>query len=388
VTFHASLLREEDRPVRFRLFLGDPERLVGQLGPPTGLHRLRFEAPRAFNEHELRRLSQAAKYHRALVGVRRKGQQFEIWGIVQSGPRWLQSARGGRDLPSPVPTDAVVVRADGPGHIALVVGDVVLAELRGGHLSGGAINVFESRWLGERFSESRLELVREHEAATGAGGIPLDISAIRSVSQQMVKRLISTIQDSHHGGTVVFVPHGRVHSLLQENASVHLKYPFAEEEPRRRYRTLMLAIMRELTNEALHKEPRPEHLGWHLYQGSRRSEIALLDEAIMEMSHLIAALADVDGAVLLSERFEVLGFGGEIVGTLPDVTTIRRARNLEGTAYDEVPIDGVGTRHRAAYRLCAQEHGTFAVVVSQDGDVQFIAWHGDGLMFWKHRNGP
>ncbi|MET0390889.1 MAG: putative sensor domain DACNV-containing protein, partial [Polyangiales bacterium] len=388
VAFQASLLRDEDRAVRFRLFLGEPERLLRQLGPPAGLHRLRFEEPRAFHEQELRRLSQAAKYHRALIGVRRVGPEFEIWGIVQSGPRWLQSARGGRDLPSPVPRDAIVVRADGPGHIAIAVGDVTLAELRGGHMSGGAINVFESAWLRERFGESRLEFIREHEIEVGAAEIPLDMEAIRSVSQQMVKRLISTIVDSHHGGTIVFVPQHRAASVLQESASIQLKYAFAEEEPRRRYRTLILAIMRELVLEATQLNPRPNTVGWDLYQGSQRAEIAVLDEAIMEMSQLIAALADVDGAVVLSERFELLGFGGEIVGSLPEVTTIRRALDLEGTRYEEVAIDGVGTRHRAAYRLCAQEHGAFAVVVSQDGDVQFVAWHHDALMYWKHRNGP
>lgn len=106
------------------------------------------------------------------------------------------------------------------------------------------------------------------------------------------------------------------------------------------------------------------------------------------MSQLIASLADVDGAVLLNERFEVLGFGGEIVGSLPEVRTIRRALDLEGEQYEEVSIDGVGTRHRAAYRLCAEERGAFAVVVSQDGGVKFVAWHNGGLYYWDHRNGP
>jgi DNA integrity scanning protein DisA with diadenylate cyclase activity len=62
--------------------------------------------------------------------------------------------------------------------------------------------------------------------------------------------------------------------------------------------------------------------------------------------------------------------------------------DLEGTKYETVPIDGVGTRHRAAYRLCAQEHDAFAVVISQDGGVQFVAWHNGALMYWEHRNGP
>jgi hypothetical protein len=388
VAFQASLLREEDRPVRFRLFVGDPERLAAHGGPPDGLHRLRFQQPRPYDEHEIRRLSQAAKYHRSLIGVRAVGDGFEIWGLVQSGPRWLQSARGGRDTPSPVPPDSIVVRADGTGHLAIAVGDVTIAELRGGRLSGGAVNVYQSKWLKSRFAESRIQLMKEHENAVGTAAIPLELDALRSVSQQMVKRLIATIQDSRHGGTLVFLPRARTTSVLCETEAIQLKYAFAEEEPRRRYRTLMLSLMKELVNAASELEPQPERVGFGLYQGLQRPEIAALDEAIMEMSQLIAALADVDGAVVLNERFEVLGFGGEIVGTAPEVTTIRRGLDVEGTEYDTVPIDGVGTRHRAAYRLCAQEHEAFAVVISQDGGVQFVAWHAGALMFWDHRNGP
>jgi hypothetical protein len=388
VVFQASLLRDEDRPVRFRLLLGEPEHLDASLGPPNGLHRLRFREPRPFDEQEIRRLSQAAKYHRALLGVRIADAGFEIWGLVQSGPRWLQSARGGRDLPSPFPKGAVVVRAEGPGHIAVAVGEVTLAELRAGRLSGGAINVFRSRWLRERFTAARTEFLREHEASVGPAAPQLEMEAIRIVSQQMVKRLIATIQDSHHGGTVVFLPQDATTRVLGEDGVIQLKYSFAEEEPRRRYRTLILAIMRELVRSAAEGRTPPERIGWRHYQASQRAEILALDEAIMEMSQLLAALADVDGAVVLNEHYDVLGFGGEILGSLTEIQTIRRAMDLEGTEYVEVPIDGVGTRHRAAYRLCAREHGAIAVVVSQDGGVQFVAWHNEGLMYWNHRNGP
>jgi hypothetical protein len=387
VAFQASLLREEDRPVRFRLFVGPPERLAAHRGPPDGLHRLRFQHPRPYDEHEIRRLSQAAKYHRSLIGVRPTDDGFEIWGLVQSGPRWLQSARGGRDAPSPVPPDAVVVRADGTGHLAFALGDVTLAELRGGRLSGGAVNVFQSRWLKGRFADSRIQLMQEHEKAVGPAAIPLEFDALRSVSQQMVKRLIATIQDSHHGGTIVFLPRARTETVLCETEAIQLKYAFAEEEPRSRYRTLILALMKELVTAAAELEPRPARVGFAQYHALQRPSIAALDEAIVEMSQLIAALADVDGAVVLNERFEVLGFGGEIIGTAPEVTTIRRGLDVEGNQYDTLPIDGVGTRHRAAYRLCAQEHEAFAVVISQDGGVQFVAWQNGALMCWDHRNG-
>lgn len=390
VAYQASLLREEDRPVRFRLYLGQPDELAPDVGPPDGLLCLHFTHPRAFNEHEIRRLSLAAKYHRSLIGVQPTAAgAFEIWGVLQSGPRWLQSARGGRGVPSPIPSDAVVVRAHAPGHMAIGVGDVTIAELRAGKLSHGKTNLFESQWLGARFASSRREMLALHEAAfAGQDSIPLDPDLSRTISQHTVKRLISTIQDARHGGTIVFIPHERASFWTHETAPIRLKYAFQESQSRRRYRALMLAIMAELVRVGQQLEPRPKTIDFRHYQRSQAGAIARLDEAIMEMSQLIAALADVDGAVLLDERFEVVGFGGEITGILPEVELIRHAHDLEGKSYTVESIDGVGTRHRAAYRLCAQEHGALAVVCSQDGGVQFVTWHNGALTFWEHRHEP
>ena len=66
VAYQASLLREEERAVTFRLLLADPEEMPAEAGPPLGLHRLRFDAVRPFDEEELRRLAPAAKLQRAL----------------------------------------------------------------------------------------------------------------------------------------------------------------------------------------------------------------------------------------------------------------------------------------------------------------------------------
>ncbi|HTB76462.1 MAG TPA: hypothetical protein VK762_24615 [Polyangiaceae bacterium] len=384
IAYQASLLQEEDRPVRFRLFVGDPARLPAGVGPPTGLHCLRFNEPRRYDEHEIRRLAPAAKFTRALIGVRSVGGHFEIWGMLQSGPRWLQSARGGRPLPSPVPSDAVVVRAVGPGRLAVALGEVILAELRGGQLQSATMDVFESGWLSSRFVRLRTELVSEHdEAMRGLGGAPLNPDVTRKIAQQMVKRLIATMRDAHHGGTLLLVPRERAAGLVDDRGAIRLKYAFADDEPRRRYRSLILAVMRELAL-AGDVDPATGPVGWEAYRASTRPAIVSLDEAILEMSQLLAALGEVDGAVLLTDSFEVLGFGGEIVGTLPEIRSVRRALDLEGTACEDVPIDHVGTRHRSAYRLCAQEPMAIAIVVSHDGGVQFVANRDGVTTYWEH----
>ena len=162
---------------------------------------------------------------------------------------------------------------------------------------------------------------------------------------------------------------------------------FDDGASRRRYHTLMLAVMRELAIAGSEMVPPPARVDWNLYQGSTRPAIAALDEAILEMSQLLAGLSDVDGAVLLNEEFEVIGFGGEIGGALPEVTTVRRALDAEASAHEMVAVDRVGTRHRSAYRLCAHERTALAIIVSQDGGVQFATWHDGAVTYWQHRHG-
>ena len=139
--------------------------------------------------------------------------------------------------------------------------------------------------------------------------------------------------------------------------------------------------MREL---ALGADRAAGPVGWDTYRASTRPAIVSLDEAILEMSQLLAALGEVDGAVLLTDSFEILGFGGEIVGNMREIRSVRHALDLEGTSSEEVPIDHVGTRHRSAYRLCAQEPSAIAIVVSHDGGVQFVASRDGTTTYWEH----
>jgi DNA integrity scanning protein DisA with diadenylate cyclase activity len=125
-------------------------------------------------------------------------------------------------------------------------------------------------------------------------------------------------------------------------------------------------------------------ISWLDYQNSTDSRIAKLDEAIFEMSHLIAALSTVDGAVVLSRRFELLGFRAEIRCDFADIHMIARALDLEGKRFKNESTGGVGTRHRSAYQLCTELKDALVVVISQDGGVRFIRWNEDHVMYWDH----
>ncbi len=379
--YHASLLREEERPVNCRVLFLESGELPETGGPPTGLHRLVFDRPRPYTDHELRRLSPAAKYPRALIGVHLgPAGKLEIWGIVQSGPRWMLEALGARTSAAPLPR-VPVARISGPGRIALACGSQTIAELRGGRLTDVSMDVFASDWLSKRFADLRRELTELHaeaERSEGARWAKLEHDVLRLVSQHVLKRLIATIRSAHHGGAVLLLPAACI-AGMGEGRFVQLKYAFRDEEPRRRYRTLALQIMRTLAEGT---DPDGAPVGWDAYRTSQK--LADLDEALVEISHLFAALADVDGAVVVSEDLEFLGFGGEITGDLPHVDIVERALDLEGGTRVPEVVDSEGTRHRSAYRLCARFHDALALVVSQDGAVRFIAWHEGAVTYWDH----
>jgi hypothetical protein len=201
----------------------------------------------------------------------------------------------------------------------------------------------------------------------------------------MVRQLIAVIRSARHGATILVVPPDAEAALLAPDSLLRLHYRLADGEARRRYRTLILRIMNRLA--AQHAGPLAEAVGWTEYQHSADPEIAALDEALFEVAHLMAGFAAVDGAVLMTRTFEILGFGAEIVGNLPAVPMVMRAEDVEGTVRRPESTERVGTRHRSAYRLCQAMPEALAVIVSQDGGVRFACWQDDAVTYWHYLSG-
>src|SRR5688500_16762361 len=64
ICYQATLLREEGRPVTFRLSLSEPDAFAPTGDPPAGLHRLVFTRSLPLDQHELRRLAPAIVFSR------------------------------------------------------------------------------------------------------------------------------------------------------------------------------------------------------------------------------------------------------------------------------------------------------------------------------------
>ena len=338
--YQASLMREEERPVIFRLIIRDQHLFPPDDGPPIGLHRLQFAGMRPFNEYELCRLAPAADFYRALIGITLDQQQGpQIWGMVHSGTRWMQPISGGTKAIPPLPWSPVI-HVTGPGRIFVSIGPEIIASLNRGQIGCPSLEIFSAPWFAESFAPMRSEIWEMHEAARSRAEKPwatLDPKFGRFIGQQVARRIVSLIRDSRHGGMLVYLPTEMGRDISALDYHISLKYQFLEEEPRQRFRTLILRIMN--TFAELHGEPGnpAKVVGIQEYVTSRSEAIALLDEAIFDLAHFIAALSAIDGAVVMSKRQDLLGFGGVIAGEM----------------------DGSGDYYsRARYRRAAHSAGT------------------------------
>jgi hypothetical protein len=387
--YQASLLREEERAVRVRLLLAPPDRLPTMEVPPMGLHRQMLSSPRPCNETELRKLSQAAGFSRSLIGVAlNQADEWQIWGLVHSGTRWRQAYCGGRQVPPTFPP-LPVIWIMGPGRLAALKGMETLATLNEGSIITPDLNVFESSWLGEYFAEIRGEILAQLAASGGNGhkwDAIFDPKLLRIIGRHLIMRIISAIRESRQGGILLFLPHERAEEFTCPNPLIALKYQFREDETRQRFPRLVLQTLQTLIKIYSREIDQGKMLGWQEYINSNSGTLSLLEEATFEAAHQLADFAAVDGAVVLTNRSRVLGFGAMIKGDFDEVKTVARALDAEGGSWQEEFTETMGTRHRSVYYLCHQVPQALGLVISHDGYVRLIKSKDGRLTYWEQAN--
>jgi len=102
----------------------------------------------------------------------------------------------------------------------------------------------------------------------------------------------------------------------------------------------------------------------------------------------IGGLTAVDGAVVLNNRYEVLGFGAKILRKkgAPAVEQIVMTEPVEGAmAYVVHPDQLGGMRHFSAAQFVQDQHDAVAMVASQDGRFTVFEWSDCENMVHAHR---
>ncbi|QDV25105.1 putative sensor domain DACNV-containing protein [Aureliella helgolandensis] len=380
--YQASLMREEGEGVKCRIIVASPDDFPQSLVQGVDhLVALRFTESSPFTPHNVRKLAGAAGYYRAMLAVEvRDASPPAIWGMIITGTSWVNRFGSDHFEETPLPPK-LVLQILAPGHLIAASGYTRVFESTGGKLLTEGFDPFNSHWLPERFSTLRSSLLEELSGATpGPSATQLCDNFVKDVSQSVIRHVLSLVRTRGHGGILAYLPDDSDNGVLT-NQWFRFRVRFTADLPSLWFRTLLGRLIKRVLKVG-------GGLGlpictWNDYRKMHDAEIAELDEALIGLGHFLADLMCVDGALVLGSDFRLIGFGGEILGELP-VFKIHRALDLEAESSLMEPADTSGTRHRSAYRLVSGARDTIAVVVSQDGDVRFVAHHLGQLTYWPY----
>lgn len=371
VAYRASLKQDEGRTLAFHVGL-----LTGA-GIPVpeekGWRFHRLTPPRPFTEHELAKLASIAQTDTTLLCVG-PAAPLQITGLIATGGSWQSfTENSGRDdLPSFPPPPLLTVSTLAPGHLTVRLAGNLLCAIEGGSIRHSvtlrALNDPHGNDPWTYFREPIESLVDDvHTRLDGALEKGHLYFQVAPSFRRTIGRLLVKIQKTRHGGALLF--------SKEEGPppDIAVTYP-CRVELGPAIAACAVAFQRLLLC--------PEKSDRDLIIRHCESLDAVRSEEEDYLS-AVASFARVDGAVLLSARLEVQGFGGMIKSTSIETARIREWDAAANRWQDF--HETLGTRHRSALSYCAGKPDRLAFVVSQDGDVRAMLGHsGDPDVFlWR-----
>lgn len=339
--FWASLKAEEGRYPRFSMVYAHKRDC------PSGLE---FGSPRMLRKEEVAKLAPSLSRNNSRLGVvqRAGGKGPIVWGVTQEYPfgcAEIRVVRPGR----------VMVEAYGE-RLGLVNGDKVHSLLRRRH------------WDGKLQGHLLWELAKTLGQSVGE-----QHSAVRSkVLGTMLLQLTEAMHAHEHGGAIIVAP---------EN-DVAWKGSVAFGHPLRQFAGLRTHFERliEEVKTTDRTDPPQDIASYFTRQRSR------MNQDLTRLVETVGAFTAVDGATVLNDSLEVLGFGAKIrvkpksewrkpvECSLSDLVAGHRwdPRKHE-CEFGELG----GTRHQSAAFLVSKHRGVVVIVASQDGALSIVAWSTD-----------
>jgi sensor domain DACNV-containing protein len=333
--FWASLRAEEERYPKFSIIYARKDECADGL---------EFQSPRLFLVEALAALAPSLSHRNSRLGVvrLRGASNLFIWGITQE-----------------YPIGCLEVRVLGPGRIMI-------------QANGARLGLIDKETayclLTRRHWDRKLQGPMPFELAKGLGDAVAGHSGtLRSkVLGTMLLQITEAMHAHRHGGALVVVPGDD--STWETSISLAHKF--------RRFDGLQTHLER-MIHEVDTTGANPVDLeNYFLGQYSK------MDQRVVRLVATVGALTAVDGATILTDSLDVLGFGAKIqirpdpgwrkpfVRYVPDSLH----ENKWDRAKHEREFHALGgTRHQSAAFLVAKHRGLVAIVASQDGGLSIIS---------------
>lgn len=332
IAFYASLEAEEGRyPRGVTLFSG----VTADIDP----HWTPFREPELLSVGAVRRLAPAVHPSHALRVISRDNQLLiaafarhaPLGDRLTDGPEFWKLQDGEAGLS---------ITIEGPGE--LVVSEFMLrASYRAGRIRPTVPSTMSAGIQAAAFQAAEAPIKRLKERTPEADERWGGRGSYAGMLNSLLARTLEEMSDGHHGGTIAIVPDSF-------DGQIHMKWPFQ--------RPMRFGAAAE------------DYWGGWL-EGKASQEINARRIEMLDAADLIAALSSVDGCVVMTCAFDVLGFGGEIV-VGPKASDVPFIDAVSGEPWpDQGGTDLGGMRHRSALRLARALVGAVILVVSQDGGI-------------------
>lgn len=369
----ASLESEEGRSLQFGLILrgsNEPDE------PQYGVAR--FGERRLLSSNEIRRLAPATGLSSTFIAVEWTDSGPFIWGTVDMGSEWslLQSAErtSGGALPF-----HLVITVSAPGTISVKFSDILLYSVEHGRPAQPSSNVLKFGPVHEFFRPVMHNLLKE--AFPDRDESISDRHFFISYGGEYLRFLARTLKCAEglgHGGAIIVI-RGKGDATAKTLLSI--KYPISDCHLWDELVRYVKVISEEIEGAKL-IDGKP-----HVKRGfvdrwkavSREQE--KLGQRLIDRSRFLARLTQVDGALVMTERLQVLGFGAVIQDLSQTRPTVRSCQDERCRAFVELKRESYGTRHRSAIELC-ERMDCLVFVLSQDGGVKALTRQRCQVLLW------
>ncbi len=403
VAYHASMFTEEARQIEFRIAYITPEE-ASQVAGPEELGRLyepvKFTNPRDFSVQEILRLAPATDHTNVLICVSPENGDLsddgeaplKIWGLLNTGSSWWEFTQRESKTGVP-PPNCLAVSSSEPGNLTISREGSVLINLKKGDVITPSSQTLYRGPIADFLEEALSSLNSEVCAQIKEDAYCLNNKSVdfpRELYFRFIERLLFQIRQKGHGGALLVIPDRQVEENSDHYPGLMIKYPC-------NYTLLWSLLLRSLVFRYKHNK-----LFMEFFRGEGGSPISIyhqintletqrdeVDHRIKDCVQLYASSSGVDGAILMTDRLRLLGFGTEITILAPGLKQVYLTRDHTAESTVPVPIESYGTRHRSAFRFCWEYPESVAFVISQDGGVKGVKRVGDKLIFWPDINfGP
>jgi len=394
--YHASFLTEEGRNLRFRIAV------MPEHSPKTKSHfgelfqgaKVPFTNPRVLNTNEIRRLAPATDFTQTIICVelrKQKGKMiWVVWGLLDTGTTWWDYLKEGT-VDGLVPPNVLTITSVEPGNLTISREGRVVVVLRNGSISTPGDSLLYAGALFEFFKPAINQLkedvskrVRNHAKLIDEYD---DRSAI-SLYIGFIEKILFYTQQKRHGGTFLFIPDTVDPTDTRLADRIKIKYSTAYYHI---WENLILAaeldriyfhLKYEETQNGKLKETNNQ---WRIVEDTRDG-MEDFERQVRDGAKFIASLTGVDGAVVITDKFRVYGFGAEVIATSPSLNEVKIAADNAGRKGAGQNIETYGTRHRSAFRFCSSYENSVAFVISQDSGLKAIKRIGSDVIMWGDAN--